>query len=60
MTKEKDKIRLEEQARKYSAEKKKREQRLLNSILKDEKRVKENGPLAIFICSNRYSLLPSR
>ena len=42
---EKDKIRLEKQARKYSAEKKQREQRLLNNILKDEKKIKENEDL---------------
>ena len=44
---EKDKIRLEEQARKYSEEKRQREQRILNSMLKDEKRVKENDDLII-------------
>ena len=42
---EKDKIKLEEQARKYSEEKKQREQRLLNSMLKDEKKEKENDDL---------------
>ena len=42
---EKDKVKLEEQARKYSEEKKQREQRILNSMLKDEKKVKENDDL---------------
>ena len=42
---EKDKLKFEEKARKYSAEKKQREQRLLNNILKDEKKVKENEDL---------------
>ena len=42
---EKDKVKLEEQARKYSEEKKQREQRLLNTMLKDEKKVKENDDL---------------
>ena len=39
---EKDKLRLEEQARKFSEEKKQREQRILNSMLKEEKKEKEN------------------
>ena len=42
---EKDKVKLEEQARKYNEEKKQREQRILNSMLKDEKKVKENDDL---------------
>jgi len=39
---EKDKFKFEEQARKFSEEKKQREQRMLNSMLKEEKKEKEN------------------
>ena len=42
---EKDKLKFEDQARKYSEEKKQREQRILNSMLKEEKREKENNDL---------------
>ena len=38
---EKDKLKFEEKARKYSEEKKQREQRMINSLLKDEKKEKE-------------------
>ena len=39
---EKDKFKFEEQARKFSEEKRQREQRMLNSMLKEEKKEKEN------------------
>ena len=42
---EKDKIKFEEQARKYSEEKKQREQRILKTMLKEEKKEKENEDL---------------
>ena len=44
---EKDKLKYEEQARKYSEEKKLREQRILKTMLKDEKREKELDNLKI-------------
>ena len=44
---EKDKLKYEEQARKYSEEKKLREQRILKTMLKDEKREKEIDNLKI-------------
>ena len=42
---EKDKTKFEEQARKYSEEKRQREQRILNSMLKDEKKEKEDDEM---------------
>ena len=42
---EKDKLKFEEKARKYSAEKKQREQRMINSLLKEEKKEKENDEI---------------
>ena len=42
---EKDKLKFEEKARKYSAEKKQREQRMINSLLKEEKKEKEDGEI---------------
>ena len=42
---EKDKLKFEEKARKYSAEKKQREQRMINSLLKEEKKEKEDDEL---------------
>ena len=42
---EKDKTKFEEQARKYSEEKRQREQRILNSMLKDEKKEKEEDEM---------------
>ena len=42
---EKDKTKFEEQAKKYSEEKRQREQRILNSMLKDEKKEKEEDEM---------------
>ena len=42
---EKDKLKFEEKARKYSAEKKQREQRMINSLLKEEKKEKEDDEI---------------
>ena len=42
---EKDKLKFEEKARKYSEEKKQREQRMINSLLKDEKKEKEDDEM---------------
>ena len=42
---EKDKLKFEEKARKYSEEKKQREQRMINSLLKDEKKEKEDDEI---------------
>ena len=42
---EKDKLKFEEKARKYSAEKKQREQRMINSLLKEEKKEKEDDKI---------------
>ena len=42
---EKDKLKFEEKARKYSAEKKQREQRMINSLLKEEKKEKEDDEM---------------
>ena len=42
---EKDKLKFEEKARKYSAEKKQREKRMINSLLKEEKKEKEDDEI---------------